>query len=239
MADDQGGAHADMHFLAVEFGLHQFRGLFGNGFQSFNEERGNAGDKFHDRTHGDTQEEHFLDVELCGGTDKYTYDDTQYQRFAQYAELLFHSVGVNVQLGEAGNLVQCLIYKDSERREALAERLGDGDTVQVIVFLELVCCQVGAYKCDDVANDGCEIAPCQAFSHNEIRYGTDEGEVPVVPKVDVHRTGGLRDEHQHVYAQTNRNNQGTYGRVVCHGCRCGPAHVEYVQLQVVKVGDSF
>ena len=136
-------------------------------------------------------------------------------------------------------LVQRLVDEDGKRNEALAERLGNGDTVQVIIFLEFLGCEVGTYQCDDIADDGCKVAPCQAFAHNEVGYSADESKMPVVPQVNVHGTSGLGDKHQQVYAQTDGDDQCTYGRVVGYGSCGRPTHVENVQLQVVEVGNGF
>ena len=183
--------------------FHQFRCLFRNGFQAFNEERRDARNELHDSSHRNAQEEYLLDVQLGGGTDEHTYDDTQHQGFAYHAEFLFQPLGVNVQLGEAGYLVQPLIDEHGEGRDALAERLRDGDAVQVIVFLELVRREVGADQCDDVADDGGKIAPCQAFTSYKVGHGTNEGKMPVIPQVDIHRACGLGDEHQQVHTQAD------------------------------------
>ena len=65
----------------------------------------------------------------------------------------------------------------------------------VVEALELVGGIVGHDQGDDVADDGGEEAPQDAVA-GEVDHGTDEGEVPVVPEVDVDRAGGLGNKHQ-------------------------------------------
>ena len=113
--------------------------------------------------------------------DERTHDDTQHQGVSQLSEFLFQSVSVYVQFAEARYLVQCLVEDDGQGHEALAERLGDGDALQLVVALELLGREVGAYQGDDVADDGGEIAPGQTLPHHEVDHGSYEGEVPVVP----------------------------------------------------------
>ena len=113
--------------------------------------------------------------------DKCAHDDTQHQGVSQLSKLLFQSVSVYVQFAEARNLVQCLVEDDGQGHEALAERLGDGDALQLVVALELLGREVGAYQGDDVADNGGEIAPGQALPHHEVDHGSYEGEVPVIP----------------------------------------------------------
>ena len=94
-----------MYFLTVEFSFYQLRSLFGDGFQSFDKQRGDAGNKFHYGSHRNTQEEYFLDVELRSPTYQHTYDNSQYQRFAYYAELFLHAFCIDFQFGETGDFV--------------------------------------------------------------------------------------------------------------------------------------
>ncbi len=68
------------------------------------------------------------------------------------------------------------------------------------MLLELVGGEVGCHESYDVADDGSEISPSKALARKEIDNGADEGEVPVVPQVDVHGSCGLGQKHQEVNA---------------------------------------
>ena len=57
--------------------------------------------------------------------------------------------------------------------------------------------------------------------------------MPVVPKIDVDRACSLGEEHQQVDSEAHRDVERSHGRVVGNGCGSGPAHVEYMQLQIV------
>ena len=115
----------------------------------------------------------------------------------------------------------------------MAERLRDGDAVHaVVVFLELVGCQVCHDEGDDVADDGCEESPPDVAA-GEVDHGADEGEVPVVPQVDVDSLGGLGEEHHDVHCQADRDDEGADRRVIGHRGCCGPSHVEDTQAQTI------
>ena len=99
-----------------------------------------------------------------------------------------------------------------------------------IVFLELVCRKVGHYQRDDIAHDSSKVAPDEALSHNEIGNGTDEGEVPVIPQVDVHRTGATCNQQKEVDTQADRDNECTDSRVIGNGSSSRPTHIKHLQL---------
>ena len=221
-------AHADIYFLTGPFLLNHFLSLLGNGFQTVDKQFGDTGNQLHHGTHRHTEEEHLLDIQLGHGTNQGTHNHTQHQRLAEHTELLLQSFGINIELRESGNLIQQPVDANGKSRETLAERLRNADTVHIIIVaLELLGSQVGHHQCNDVAHDGSEIAPCQTLIHHEIGHGTNESEMPVVPEVDIHRAGGLGNQHQEVHAQTDGDNQRTYGRVVSHGGSGRPSHVEH------------
>ena len=102
------------------------------------------------------------------------------------------------------------------------------------MLLELLCSQVGHDQCHDVADDGGEVAPQQALVHDKVGHSTDEGKVPVVPQVYVNGACTLREQHQEVHTQTDRDNERTDSRTIGHSGSSRPAHVKDTQLQVVK-----
>ena len=57
--------------------------------------------------------------------------------------------------------------------------------------------------------------------------------MPVVPKINVDRACSLGEEHQQVDSEAHGDDERSHGRVVGNGCGSGPAHVEYMQLQIV------
>ena len=78
----------------------------------------------------------------------------------------------------------------------------------------------------------------QARVAGEEDHGSDESEMPIVPKVDIDGAGCLGQEHQEIDAEADGNNEGSDGSVVGHGGSGRPAHVEYLQLKVVDFHDS-
>ena len=230
MTNHQGRTHTDMHLLAVELGLHQFLGLLRDRLQTVNKQGSDTRNQLHHGSHGHTEEENLLDVELCCPTNQGSHDNTQNQWLTQHTKLLLQSLCIDIELRETRNHIHCLVEEDGEWHEALAEWLRNGDTVQVVVLLELLCGQICTYQCNDVADDGCKVPPKQTLTHHEVSHGTDKGEMPVVPEVDVHRTGGLGYQHQEVDSQADWDNQGTHRCVISHGSGCRPTHVKHVQL---------
>ena len=59
--------------------------------------------------------------------------------------------------------------------------------------------------------------------------------MPVVPQVDVDRAGRLGDEHEQVDTEADGDYERAHGGVVGHGCGCGPAHVEHLELEVIDI----
>ena len=196
MTDNQSWAHTDVYLLTIELVLYQLLSLFRDRLQTFDEERGDTRNQLHNGTHGNTEEENLLDIELCSPTNQSTYDNSQYQWFAQYTKLLLQAFGIDVELRETWNKVEEFVEAYSERSEALAERLWNRNTIKVVVFLELLCCEVGKHQSDDVADDSCEITPCKALVHYKVGNSTNKCKVPIVPEVDVDSTCCLSQQHQ-------------------------------------------
>ena len=98
------------------------------------------------------------------------------------------------------------------------------------MLLELVCREVGHDEGEHIADDSGKVAPSEALALYEIHHSTDEGKVPVVPQVDVHRAGGLGEHHQGVDTQADGNNESPHGGVVSYGGGGGPTHVENAEL---------
>ena len=61
--------------------------------------------------------------------------------------------------------------------------------------------------------------------------------MPIVPKVDVYRTGTFCNKKQEVHAQADGNDKRTHGCVISHGGGSRPSHIEHTELQVVESGD--
>ena len=206
MPDNQGWTHADVYLLAIKLVFHQLLCLLRDWLQTINEERGDTRNQLHHGSHGYTEEENLLDVELCCPTYQGTHDDTKYQWFTEHTKLLLQTLCVDVELRETRNFIEQLIEDDGERHKALAEWLRNGDTIEVVILLEFLGCQVGAYQGDDVANDGSKIAPKQTLPHYKVSHGSDKSKVPIVPKVDVDGTCGLGYQHEEVDTQADRDN---------------------------------
>ena len=227
-----------MHLLTLETAVNNLLGLVGDRHQTIDEELGDARNEFHHRTHDHTERQHSLDILMGCQGDEHTDDDTQHQGLGQYAELTLHALGIEVELGETGDLLQQPADSQRKRHETLAERLRNRDAWQVVVALEAVGRKVGTNQRNHVADDGGEVTPQQALVEDEINHGANEGEMPVVPQVDIHRACGLRDEHQEVDTQADRDDERPHGRVVGHGGGSRPTHIEDVELQMVDLRDS-
>ena len=97
--------------------------------------------------------------------------------------------------------------------------------------MELVGSEVCHDKRDDVTDDSGEITPEKALVENEIDHSTDESEMPVVPQVDIDRARGLRDDHEEIDAEADRDDESAYGGVVSDRGSSGPAHVEDTEVE--------
>ena len=200
---------------------------------------------FHDGAHLDAQAEdvgnlvdEFTAVLATEGTDDAAHENTEEKGFTQQAELLFHAFGVDVEPVEAGNAVEPFVDESGKGYESLAEGLGNGNAFHLVVeSLELVGCEVGKHKGDNVADDGCEEAPQDAVG-SKIDYGADEGIVPVVPQVNVDGAGGLGQQHDNVDRQADGDDEGTHRCVVGDGGGCGPTHVEHLELESVEFDNA-
>ena len=230
MTNHQGRTHTDVNLLTVELGLYQLLSLLRNWLQTIDKQRGDTRNQLHHCSHGYTEEENLLDIELCSPTNQGTYDDTENQWFAEHAKLLLQSLCINIKLRETRNHIQEFIEDDGEWHETLAEWLRNRDTIQIVILLELFCSEVCTYQCYHIADDGCKISPKQTFTHYEVSHGTDKCKVPVVPKIDVHRTGGFGYQHQEVDTQADWDNQSTHCCIISYGSCCRPTHVKHVQL---------
>ena len=77
--------------------------------------------------------------------------------------------------------------------ETCAERLGNGDTLHLVVeSLEFVGGIVGHNQGNDVADNSGEETPPDIVA-GKINDCADKCEMPVVPKVDIDRTGRFRN----------------------------------------------
>ena len=228
-----------MWWGAVELTLDHLLRLLGDGFQTLDKETGDTGNEFHNGTHRDSQKENLLDIELSQTTDEGTNNDAQHQRFTQHAELLLQAVGIDIQAVEAWNHIKRFADNQGKRHKALTERLRDADALPLwIVFLELVGCKVCHHERDNIAHNGGKVAPRQRLVHHEICHSTNEGEVPVVPEVDIDSTRTLGDDQQEVDTQTDRNDECANRCIVSHSSCSRPPHIKNLQLQVVQLADS-
>ena len=98
MTYHQGWRHADIHLLACPLLLNHLLRLLSNRLQTVDEQLRDTRNQFHHGSHGHTQEEHLLDVELGYSTNQGTYDDTQHDGLTQHTELTLQSLGIDVEL---------------------------------------------------------------------------------------------------------------------------------------------
>ena len=260
MADNQCGAHAYMDGLAMELTVDDLLRLVGNRHQTINKQLRDARDELHHGAHSHTEEEDVLHnlhhaigrrrpcghvghesvevahvVDMCHCSNDATNNHTEHQWLTQHAKLLLQSLGINIELVKTGNLVEQPANDNGKRRKALTERLRHGDAGQVVVFLEFLSSEVSHHQRDDIAHDGCKIAPQQTLVEDEVYHRANEGKVPVVPKVDVDGACGLGYHHQEVDAQANRNDQRTHCRVVGHGGSSRPSHIKHAEVETEDI----
>ena len=235
MTNNQSWRHADIYFLTVELILYNLLSLLRDRHKSVDKEFGDTWNKLHNSTHGNTKEQNLLDIKLSQSSNQCTNDYTKYQWLAKHSELLLKSLSIDIELRETRNHIEALIDEHSEWSETLNERLWDRDSLHtLVVALELRSSKVCHNQRVDVAHDSGKIAPCQALIHNEISYRANEGEVPVVPQVDIYGTCGLGNEHQEVNTQTNGDNQSSNCCVISYCCCSRPTHIENAKLEVVE-----
>ena len=164
-----------------------------------------------------------------------TNDNTQDYRFSQNAEFLLKSLGINVEFAKSRYLIQKPVDDPGERRKTLAERLRDGNSRKIIVGLEFVRCKVCHHESYNIAYDGCKIPPCKALAGKEVDHGTDEGEMPVIPEVYVHRPCCFSDKHQEVDAKAYRNDECPHRCVVGYAGSCGPSHIKDAKIKTEDI----
>ena len=71
----------------------------------------------------------------------------------------------------------------------------------------------------------------------KIHNSPDKGEVPIVPKVDIDRTGSLDEEEQQIDTEAHRDDKSSYSSIVGNSGRCRPAHVKDLKLKIVDFDD--
>ena len=105
-----------------------------------------------------------------------------------------------------------------------------------IEFLEFLGCKVGQDKCNDITDNGCEESPRNAVGH-KINHRADEGEVPIVPKVDIYGTRATEQQQHEVNSKTNGDNKRAHQCVVSHRRGSRPSHIKYFQLEAVNLNN--
>ena len=215
VADNESWGHTDVELLVgTKLLCDEFFGCFSYWFQTFDEERCDARNEFHDCSHLDTNLQgvrnvsyDFIPVAASQTTDYYSDENSQKKWFAKESELLLHTFCVDIYLVDSWNIVKNLVDDNSKRHETLTEWLWNADSVHArIELLKLLSCNVGKYEGDDVADDSCEESPTDRTSH-EIDDSSDKCKVPVVPQVNVYCTSATDKQQEEVYSQTNRNDE--------------------------------
>ena len=215
MSDDESWRHTDIEFLVfAEFGSDEALGGFSNWLQTFNEEAGDAWDEFHHGTHLDANLQglrnvgyHFVPVFAGQTADDDADEHTQEQWFAKKTELLLHTLRVNLNFVDARDVVKHLVDDHSKRHKALAEWLWNRNAIHArIELLETLGRDVGKYQGDDVADDSGKESPSDRVGH-KVADRSDECEVPVVPKVDVHGACAAKQQKHQVHTQTHGDNE--------------------------------
>ena len=206
---------------AFELTVNQGFGCLRNRFETLDKERCDARDELHHRTDFDAQTENIWNLihqfaPTCTrqAADDDSDDDSKEKRLSEESEFLFHTLSVDVQFVKARNLVETGVDCLCEWHKSLTERLRNGYSLHTLIeSLELRRRAVGKDKGDDVADNRCEKSPENAV-HRKIDHRSDEGEMPIVPKVDVDCAGGLGQEHQKVHSKADRDYERTDGSVV-------------------------
>ena len=178
-------------------------------------------------------------VEVRKSTNQGSHNHTKHNRFAQHTKLFLQAIRINIQFRETRNAVKQPVDDNGKRSETLAERLRNADAVHLLIIsLELLRSQVSHHQRDDVAHDGSKITPQHALPHHKISHSTDEGKMPVIPQIDVHRTCTLRHEQQEIDAKTDGDDERTHSRVVSHSGSSRPSHVKHLQVEVKNLRDA-
>ena len=243
MAEHKRRTHSDADTCrAFELTVNQRFGRLRNRFETFDKERCDARDEFHHRTDFDAQTENIWNflhqfAPTCARqtADDDSDDDSKEEWLSEESEFLFHTLSVDVQFVKARNLVETGVDCLSKWHKSLAERLRNGYSLHTLIeSLEFGCGAVGKDKGDDIADNRREKSPENAV-HRKIDHRSDEGEMPIVPKVDVDRAGGLCQEHQKVHSKADRDYERTDGSVVGNGCGSRPSHIEDLELKSVNL----
>ena len=100
MTNYQGRTHTDVNLLTVELGLYQFLSLLRDWLQTIDKQKGDTRNQLHHCSHGHTEEENLLDIELCSPTNQGTHYHTKYQWFTKNTKLLLQSFCIDIEFRE-------------------------------------------------------------------------------------------------------------------------------------------
>lgn len=233
VADADGGVETDVDLAAVlEALLDELGSSVGDGQQALHEQGGHTGDQDEDGTEGDAQDQDLGDgagdvggVEVGDAADDHTDDGTDEQGLAEDAELLLHGLDVEVDVADAGDLVDEPVNGHGDRGEGGGETVRQGDAGHAQGLLDLRGGDVAEDQDDDLVDDGGGEADHDVVGDDR-DDGAGEGEVPVVPDVDVDGLGGVGEQHQQVHDQAERDDEQADRGAHGDGRRGGPAHVD-------------
>lgn len=141
--------------------------------------------------------------------DKQADDGTQKDGLTKDAELLLHRTNVDVDLVQARNLVDNPVDGEGDRSVSTGEAVRDGDAGEAEGLLDQRSGQVADDEDDNLVDDSGGDTKSDVVG-NDGNESAGEGEVPVVPDIDVSGLGGVGEQHEHVHEQAQRNDDGAH-----------------------------
>lgn len=161
-------------------------------------------------------------------------EDDRLKDDAPFAELFLQVVDLDVDLVEARDDADELvehIAADAERQREAVRRRAAG---QVHEFLEIRSREIGEHEADDHRQArGDEGEPDAARQRRDV--AADKGVLPEVPDVDVDRLRRLRDEHEDVDEQAERDDEDAHLAAEGDRRRARPADINDAQVDAEAV----
>ena len=249
MTGADGGVEADVDLAARgEMLLDERGGGVGDGKQSLHQQGGHAGDEDHDGTHRDRDVEEGLGggaigvgggqkAVACEDSDDQADDGPQHDGVAKNAKLLLEPAHVYVDVLDDRDAVEDPVDGEGDGRVGTREAVGDRDAGKAEGLLDERGGEVPDDENDDLVDDGGGDAQAHVVGHDGDE-GAREGEVPVVPDVDVGGLRGVGEQHEHVHQKPQRDDDRPDDGAHGDGRGCGPSHVHHGQRQTEALDHS-
>ena len=235
VADDDGGVETDVELTTLEALGAELTGSVGDGHEALDEQGGHARHEDHDGGHVDAEGEDLCDAVLGEGTDDAAENQAEHPGLTEEAEVLLGGIEAEVNVADAGNVVEDPVHRTSDDHGARRGRRRQGHVRNAEVVRDEGLRPVGELEGDDGHDAGSEKAVDEVTSHKEGKDADGE-QVVIVPDVNVHGVGLVDDQQHDVDEQDLKDDEGDNGRCPRDGRDGTPTHVEDVELNT-KVGD--